>query len=106
MEIIKDNLIGGDLVRPVTVEITLTPGTYPRGAALGLVEGKHGLIGETGFTADTFNAILCEEQTITEDKKVMAYINGQFVLSEMTAKVGFDKSTLEVPGRKLQLIIK
>lgn len=101
-----DALIYSDEVRPITEEITLVPGSYTRGDALGLVDGKYGLIGEVGYDASTFNAVLCDDIEITEDKKVMAYINGQFQISKMRVKDGFDISTLKPYGRQLQIIIK
>lgn len=101
-----DGLIWGIQVYPLTQEITLVPGTYKRGDALGVVDGKHGLIGETGFDATTFNAVLCADMTAVEDVPVMGYVNGQFQGSKMRVKEGFDIETLKPVARKLQIFIK
>ncbi len=101
-----DGLIMGIQVYPLTQEIILTPGTYKRGDALGILDGKHGLIGETGFDATTFNAILCEDMIAIEDVPVMGYINGQFQGSKMRVKDGFDIEILKPVGRNLQIFIK
>lgn len=102
----QDGLINGIRIYPKTQEVILSPGTYKRGDLLGLVGGKHGLIGETSFEASTFNAILCEDITITEDTPVMAYLNGEFKESKIRAKDGFDIETLKPVARKLQIFIK
>ena len=106
MQITPDGLINGIVIYPLTQEIVLTPGEYKRGDALGQVDGKHGLIGETEYTADTFNAVLCADITITEDAPVMGYVNGQFQGSKMRVKDGFDIETLKPVARKLQIFIK
>ena len=101
-----DGLINGIRIYPITQEIILSPGTYKRGDLLGLVAGKHGLIGETGFEASTFNAVLCEDIVLTEDTPVMAYTNGEFQESKTRTKTGFDIETLKPVARKLQIFIK
>ncbi len=101
-----DGLINGIQVYPLTQEIVLTPGIYKRGDALGQIDGKHGLIGEVGYTADTFNAVLCADVTLIEDAPVMGYVNGQFQGSKIRVKDGFDLETLKPVARKIQIYIK
>ncbi len=101
-----DGLIMGIQVYPLTQEIVLTPGVYKRGDALGQIDGKHGLMDGVTYVADTFNAVLCEDITITEEAPVMGYVNGQFQGSKMRVKDGFDLETIKPVARKLQIFIK
>lgn len=105
-EITPDGLIEDIRVYPLAEEITLLPGDYKRGDALGIVDGKHGLIGEVGIDASTFNGVLCADVTALEEIPVMAYVNGQFRKKSMRVKDGFDIDTLKPVARKLQIFIK
>ncbi len=105
MELTKDNLLNGTTIPVLVKGITLASGTYKRGTALGLKDGVHKIIGETGYDAATFNCILTEDKTLESDGVAEGYFTGEFRLSEVKVKADSTTDGLPEVGRKLNIFL-
>lgn len=99
-------LINGSNIHALPVEIILSPGTYQRGDCLSLVGSTHGLTNTTTHTVENFNAILTESMKIETEKKVLAYMCGEFSILALRVGEGVDIQEVIKKARTLQIYIK
>ena len=105
MDCKRDELLNGVQVRATILEVTLPAGSYKRGMLLGKVSGVHNLIGETGYTVDTIDAVLTEDLVLTEQGSASGYFSGEFNEKLVIVKTGIDVNDVKDHARKLRIFI-